>query len=472
MTEGDAITDLHAKLQRDIRKVELSGDTTVDELASIEATLKELVNLIKLFLISERDTYYGYFFMSMRLRADFRCNSIAGIKLNEYPPVLVSNPLLLGKFSLKEITYIICHEIDHVLFNHPAEMARLGPEDGEDAHRLFNLAADAAVNDGLNSEVAGGAFYMRMPKDVITSQTLRTTFDLPDLLSNESYLYYFDRIHNKSVSPDSPDCKSMMLSGKAAESGGISESDGSQTSQEEDGIVTAGSALPVEDHDWGIDDPEEAACAAREAVNAAVTLMDSESRGNMPAAFLEQVTRINQPPRISWQSLFKKYVGSINSGTRKTRSRLNRRQPLRYDLSGSVADTILKIVVAIDTSGSISSDDLTAIFNEIFAILSHRRYEITVIECDCQIQRVYQVCKPADVRPDVGGRGGTMFSPVIEYINERRYFRDALLIYFTDGYGERRIPRPLTYRNLWVVIGGSENLSLREPYGTVVALED
>ena len=188
--------------------------------------------------------------------------------------------------------------------------------------------------------------------------------------------------------------------------------------------------------------------------------------------FFEQVTRINQPPRISWQSLFKKYVGSINSGTRKTRSRLNRRQPLRYDLSGSVADTILKIVVAIDTSGSISSDDLTAIFNEIFAILSHRRYEITVIECDCQIQRVYQVCKSADVRPDVGGRGGTMFTPVIEYINERRYFRDALLIYFTDGYGERRIPRPLTYRNLWVVIGGSENLSLREPYGTVVALED
>ena len=35
----------------------------------------------------------------------------------------------------------------------------------------------------------------------------------------------------------------------------------------------------------------------------------------------------------------------------------------------------------------------------------------------------------------VAGRGGTMFTPVIEYINKDKYFRDALLLYFTDGFG-------------------------------------
>lgn len=45
----------------------------------------------------------------------------------------------------------------------------------------------------------------------------------------------------------------------------------------------------------------------------------------------------------------------------------------------------------------------------------------------------------------------------------------CLLIYFTDGYGEREIPRPKTYRNLWVVLGDEENLSLKEPYGTVIS---
>ena len=58
---------------------------------------------------------------------------------------------------------------------------------------------------------------------------------------------------------------------------------------------------------------------------------------------------------------------------------------------------------------------------------------------------------------------------MIEYVNNDRYFRDALLIYFTDGYGEREIPRPKTYRNLWVILGNPKDLSVREPYGTVVA---
>jgi predicted metal-dependent peptidase len=68
------------------------------------------------------------------------------------------------------------------------------------------------------------------------------------------------------------------------------------------------------------------------------------------------------------------------------------------------------------------------------------------------------------------GRGGTWFSPVIDYVNNDKYFRDALLIYFTDGYGEREIPKPRTYRNIWVVFGGAKNLSLKEPYGIVLSL--
>ena len=54
-------------------------------------------------------------------------------------------------------------------------------------------------------------------------------------------------------------------------------------------------------------------------------------------------------------------------------------------------------------------------------------------------------------------------------MNNDRYFRDALLIYFTDGWGEREIPRPLTYRNLWVLTEG-EYLSVEEPYGEVISM--
>ena len=198
--------------------------------------------------------------------------------------------------------------------------------------------------------------------------------------------------------------------------------------------------------------------------------MSEESRGLMPAHFTSQAALLNRPPVLAWQTILKKYVGTITANKRKTRMRLNRRQPERFDLSGTMDDKLLKIVVAIDTSGSMSDGMIAKVFNEIFAILAKRRHEITVIECDAKVQRVYRAKTPADIKQKVAGRGGTWFSPAIEYVNSDRYFRDALLIYFTDGYGEAEIPRPKTYRNMWVVFGGAENLSLREPFGAVLSL--
>ena len=48
------------------------------------------------------------------------------------------------------------------------------------------------------------------------------------------------------------------------------------------------------------------------------------------------------------------------------------------------------------------------------------------------------------------------------------------MIYFTDGYGDYEIPRPRTFKNLWVIVGGGSesSLSLKNPYGEVRALKD
>ena len=82
----------------------------------------------------------------------------------------------------------------------------------------------------------------------------------------------------------------------------------------------------------------------------------------------------------------------------------------------------------------------------------------------------HKIEKPADVKLKVAGRGGTWFSPVIEYVNNDKYFRDALLIYFTDGYGEEKIPKPKTYRNIWVLTE-SDYLSVENPYGLVLKMD-
>lgn len=514
---ADNITGLYDLLRAEIDQFEQARSSGL--LDEIDRNFQQFARLVALFLVSERDAYYGYFFMAMTFRADFTGTSIAGIRLDQYPPVFETNPLILMRYPLKEIVYIFCHEVDHVVFNHPAEMVRSNPEGDPEKYRLFNLAADAAVNDQLNQEIAGGKKFLRMPKGAVTSQTLKKTFGLRSVKSGESYQYYYDLIKGKDKGekpedgPEGSDGSDGAGSGDsgagvapipgttpqegqagrqapgegqggASGAGAFEAALGSVSAQDDDArakaAITADQAAGhVTDHEWlasegtdqMVDVDQMLAEATKELVNEANQIMGSEARGMMPARFSTQVKRLNRPAELNWQSILKKYVGAVAAEKQKTRARLNRRQPRRHDLSGSREGKMLRMVVAIDTSASMGDDAIRKIFNEIFAIVSRKRFELTVIECDASIQRVYELKSPNDLPDHVNGRGGTAFTPVINYINENRRFRDALLVYFTDGFGESRIPKPLTYRNLWVVLGNPENLSVKRPYGAVLPLK-
>lgn len=464
------------RIKQSIKKIE-NGDIRVSVIDSLCVDFKEFIELIKLFLISERDTYYGYFLMNLTVNPDVRSESIAGVKLNSFPPVLVTNPLLLGKFSIKEIIYIICHEIDHIVFNHPTEMIKANPSGDSRMFYEFNLAADAAVNDRLNLEIDVEKHgFMSPPQGLITSDYLAQQYNIPHLRRCENYAYYYDYIKSSKMSLDIPGGigQEQILDkvvNNSDKENPLNSDDNNDNDINEDIITANNYNGNIKDHNWNAgDDVEDVNAAVRELMNNVNDMMNEETRGLMPGYFLNQVEIINAPPVISWQSLLKKYIGTISAKKRRTRTRLNRRQPLRFDLSGTMDDKILKIVIAIDTSCSISDDMISRIFVEIFDILAKRKYEVVVIECDSEIQRVYKMKKPSDFEGKVYGRGGTSFIPVIEHINDNRYFRDALLIYFTDGYGDLSIPKPKTYRNIWVVFNNKDNLSLEEPYGMVVTM--
>ena len=453
---GD-IAQLLYGIKANIASIE-AGDRQPHLFSEVRRDCIQMLELMKLFLISRRDSYYGYFLMNLTYEVDFSSRSIAGILLGKFPPVFRTNPLLLSKFTLKEILFIVCHEIDHIVLNHPAEMLKANPERDPDVFEKFNLAADASVNDRILAEMEEvERSYLSAPKGHVSSDTLKKMFKLRSLRKMESYLYYFDLIRGKSL-PQNAQQPQRMLS--AGDSGEKLPTD----------IVTAQNCGKPEDHQWDAgEDAEEAAAVVRELVNAATSMMNDEVRGTIPGSYFEQVKAINAPPVLSWQSILKKYVGTITSDKRKTRTRLNRRQPTRFDLAGAQDEKTLKIVVAIDTSASVTSQDVAKILNEVMVIVATRRHVLTVVECDSRVQRVYQLQSQNDIPKSITGRGGTAFTPVIEYVNNDRYFRDALLIYFTDGFGEREIPRPKTYRNLWVILGKTENLSVQDPYGTVIS---
>ena len=192
------ITQLLYRIKENIAAIE-AGDAYAPLLEEVRTDFLELMELIKLFLISERDSYYGYFLMNLQFRVNFSSNSIAGIKLNEFPPVFESNPLLFCKFKLREILYIVCHEIDHIVLNHPAEMLKANPAGDEQRFYEFNLAADAAVNDRIDYEIIQEKHgYLSPPEGRITSNALSRMYRLRDIAPLENYAYYFNLIAEKN----------------------------------------------------------------------------------------------------------------------------------------------------------------------------------------------------------------------------------------------------------------------------------
>lgn len=236
-------------------------------------------------------------------------------------------------------------------------------------------------------------------------------------------------------------------------------------------------------HNWEGTDSEETEDTIKSMVESAYSNLSNDQRGFMASSIVSQIKALLAPPEINWKQVLSKMVGSIPVPYRKTRTRLNRRQPYRSDLCGKLPKRVVDVVCCFDTSGSMSDDDIAYCLNEVFNIIKvYEGYKLTIVECDAEVQRVYEAKNMSQLKTKMSGRGGTSFIPAIEYINgdpkyrdKQKYpnsgnFKNALMVYFTDGYGDSEIPKPKTYRNLWVVLHSVDCLSLKNPYGDVKSL--
>jgi len=292
--------------------------------------------------------------------------------------------------------------------------------------------------------------------------------------------YYIELAGKTSANNNSPEklleAMKDMLNKQSSDSSSQSESNSDNTSDNND----SGGQRVVKDFGKGHDQKMTQEIAgdadiSKEILNNLLKTVSAQCRGTIPAGIEGIIQELNKPTIIRWQDVLKKYIGRLPIPFKRTRSRLNRRMPKRLDIMGKLPDAYYNIVVAIDTSGSMSDNDVQMCFNEIWGIIESqkKKFDITVIECDSEIQTIYHVKKKRDFKQiKRKGYGGTSFSPVFEYLKEnKRKFRDSVVIYFTDGYGERELStKPLNYNNIWVLTESKNDLSLKEPYGRVLEL--
>lgn len=110
----------------------------------------------------------------------------------------------------------------------------------------------------------------------------------------------------------------------------------------------------------------------------------------------------------------------------------------------------IKIVVAIDTSGSIDTSVLSKFLSEVEAIMNtFDNFEIDLITADAKVQEHYVLCPGDELNYSVKGGGGTNFENTFNYVDTN--ISDVkLLLYFTDGIGKYPEIEPI-YNTLWVL---------------------
>lgn len=128
----------------------------------------------------------------------------------------------------------------------------------------------------------------------------------------------------------------------------------------------------------------------------------------------------------------------------------------------TLTGTTHRVVIAIDSSGSIYGERLNDFWTEVVAILRNNKCEARVLVCDAAIQNEWGETEfnPSLVA-SLGGGGGTDFVPVFERLNEyiQSGWTPEALVYLTDLDGNFPTEEP-GCRVIWVVSPNDE----KKPY--------
>jgi predicted metal-dependent peptidase len=217
----------------------------------------------------------------------------------------------------------------------------------------------------------------------------------------------------------------------------------------------------AEQHDQTAWDNAIAAAAAAEA---------NRTQGKEPGVLGRLFTSL-LTPKVHWRDYIEGLIArSTGSGAYNFR-RMDRRMMSR-DLY--VPETsgfgVNLVVVGLDTSGSISVEQIGEFLSELVGILDTvTPRKVIVLWCDAAIHRVDQVEDLADVEALLEYRpkcGGTDFRPVFDYIEENQLVPDAV-VYLTDLMGSFPDHAP-EYPTIW----GSIYKEGTAPFGTIVDLTD
>lgn len=383
----------------------------------------ELVEDIILYMLQTQDVFFGQFML--RIVRDININLTVPIatipKRNNFN--MYFNPFLFLQCSKKEMSALFKHEIYHIMNSHFEREKKL-------RNRFSKEAIGAALDISINQYIKDLPAYSQKLNGINMEYNL-------SLQENRSIEEYAEEIY-KSI-------KSRIKKSK------ISEDDDFKYEID----ITKAHEL------W-----EEIQISEEDIKSLTKKTAISAYNKNTPKGLENIILAYEEKAEIPWQLVLKSILPTVKSGYKKTITRRDRRQPERLDLRGKLPKSQTELIIAIDISASMKDDDMHKILVEILSITSGTKNKITIIECDSEIRNIYELKTEKDIHKRARDNGSTKFTPVFQYILDNN-LRNAVLIYFTDGVGEKELGvKPINKKIIWV-ISGNEELSLNTSYGEI-----
>ena len=294
----------------------------------------------------------------------------------------------------------LVHELHHIIERHPARlrrlmqlypMARRGRLDGSVWLLPYNVAADAKVNQHIEEHLRGSRHGWVMPND------LARLFGVRDA-ERKSLEEIVREIYMNAG------CHVALPGGEQAPRGDV---------------VVEGLAAPyvVQEGDpeiYGREGDEERERALRQAVRDAWTT--AKLVGRAPAGLerlVEELTR----EKVPWRRLLR---AALSPSAEGEAHRTYTRPPRRVEAEGGLilpsrrAHGVERLVVLMDTSGSIGEEELRQFASEVHAMVRGAAREVVVVPWDAAAYDPIPIRGPQDARRiRLSGGGGTAIAPAL-----------------------------------------------------------
>jgi predicted metal-dependent peptidase len=348
-----------------------------------------------------REMYWGFFILMMN--KVWRNNlPTAGVSKNGINFQLAINEEFFTNLPKLHREGLIQHEAMHIAYNHLTQWFSF-PD-----RKIANIAMDLVINQTISDDyLPEGGMKLEL-------------FPELNLEPDQGTHYYYEKLtqakeqKEQTGSSGSAALDSLLDQMESGEGNGNIELPDHSTWEEFNGLSESESRIMKAQLDRVLEQAAE---------------MTVKKRGTVPGDIRDYLLTLQQvePPKFDWKGYLRLFIGtSAKVYIKKSRRKENIKFP---DSAGIKIKRKQNILLAIDTSGSVSEDELLEFMSEIYHIWK-TGVEVTIIQCDTRIRSIDEYKGTFEMK--FHGRGGTEFDPVLEYFNENRNKFNSL-IYFTDG---------------------------------------